>query len=113
MCFQKWIDCRAMWQGDDAINICGDYYLVAAGTGRELRILTPREMRIQKGDSLQLVTALGERLKDARAVDVERVGISCRQARKACCRKGRGHDFAQAETGVGRIILGLCHEHGG
>lgn len=68
------IGCSAMWMGDDAINICGDYYLVAAGRGRELRILSPREMHIRAGDSLQLVTAGGERLEDARAVDVQRLG---------------------------------------
>lgn len=70
------IGCKAMWQGDDGINICGDYHLVTGGEGDWLRILGTRRLRIQKGDTLQLVTAEGERLRDAVVVAIERTGPS-------------------------------------
>lgn len=68
------IGCKAMWQGDDSINICGDYYLIADSQEDWLRILSTNRVRIQKGDLLQLVTAEGERLDDAIAVEIQRVG---------------------------------------
>lgn len=68
------IGCKAMWKGDDSVNICGDYYLIADSEDDWLRILSTNRVRIQEGDLLQLVTAEGERLEDAIAVEIQRVG---------------------------------------
>jgi hypothetical protein len=68
------IGSKAMWQGDDCVNICGDYHLVTGGEGKWLRILATPRVRIQAGDVLQVVTAAGQRLDNAVAVAVEPSG---------------------------------------
>lgn len=68
------INCKAMWQGDDCVNICGDYYLVESGEGRNWRVLTPRFFHLKPGDPVELVTPEGKRLPDAEAVSAERAG---------------------------------------
>lgn len=68
------INCTAMWQGDDCVNICGDYYLVESGEGRKLRLLVQRSFHVQPGDRVELVTPDGRRLPDAKAVSFKRVG---------------------------------------
>src|ERR1035437_9898660 len=68
------IQCAARFMGDDAINIHGDYHLIMASQGRELRVLAKMNMNIQPGDPVELVLYTGERLPDARAVAIEPVG---------------------------------------
>lgn len=68
------IDCTAHFQGDDCINICGDYHLVMASEGRRLRVLSKGGCSIQPGDTLEIVTYSGCRLPDAAAAAVEKIG---------------------------------------
>ena len=43
----KIVNCKAMWQGDDCVNICGDYHLVESGKGRKWRILSSRRFHLR------------------------------------------------------------------
>ena len=65
------IGCTAMWQGDDAVNICGDYHVIAEAKGRTLRVLAKRSMDIEPGDRVELVDADGRRLPDAKVLSVK------------------------------------------
>lgn len=65
------VNCMAMWQGDDCVNICGDYYLVSRAKGSQLRILAQKIVRLAPGDPVELVTASGLRLPDAVVVSVK------------------------------------------
>ena len=68
------IGCVARFQGDDCLNICGDYHLVAACQGRVLRVLAKHRMNIEAGDPVELFCYDGRRLPDAKAVSVARDG---------------------------------------
>lgn len=68
------IGCKAMWQGDDCVNICGDYHVVSKTSGDLLRILAKRSMDIRRGDPLELVGADGVRLPDAKVLSVKPAG---------------------------------------
>lgn len=68
------IGCKAMWQGDDCVNICGAYHLVTEADGAQLRVLAKTSMDIQAGDAVELVTEDGTRLPDATVRSVERAG---------------------------------------
>ena len=68
------IGCVARFQGDDCLNICGDYHLVAACQGRVLRVLAKHRMNIEAGDPVELFSYDGRRLPDAKAVSVARDG---------------------------------------
>ena len=68
------IDCRARFQGDDCINICGDYHMVMAVEGTRLRVLAKRRMNIEPGDPLEVVDYRGMRRPDAKAVSVRHIG---------------------------------------
>lgn len=68
------IECTARFQGDDCINICGDYHMVMASQASRLRVLAKHRMNIRIGDPLEVVTYQGLRLPDARAVSVRRIG---------------------------------------
>lgn len=67
----KIVNCLAMWQGDDCVNICGDYYLVSSTKGRRLRLLAGKSIRLAPGDPVELVTPSGLRLPDAVVVSVK------------------------------------------
>jgi len=68
------IGCVARYQGDDGLNICGDYHLVAACQGRVLRVLAKHRMNIAPGEPVELFAYDGRRLPDASAVSVVRDG---------------------------------------
>jgi hypothetical protein len=68
------LGCVARFQGDDCLNICGDYHLVTACAGRALRVLAKHRMNITPGDEVELVAYDGRRLPDAKAVSVVRDG---------------------------------------
>lgn len=68
------IDCRAMWQGDDAINICGSYHLISAAEGAQLRVLAKRELDIEVGDRVQILDAEGRRMPEATVLSIEPAG---------------------------------------
>lgn len=69
-----YLQCTARFMGDDGINICGDYHMVMASQGRELRVLAKHSLNIQPGDPVELVTYDGRWLPDARAVAVQPAG---------------------------------------
>ena len=69
-----YIECTARFMGDDCINICGDYHMIMASQGRQLRVLAKHSMNIQSGDPVELVTYDGLRLPDAKVVAVEADG---------------------------------------
>lgn len=68
------IGCEARYQGDDGLNICGDYHLVTECRGRVLRVLAKHRMNIAPGDPVELFAYDGRRLPDAAAVAVVRDG---------------------------------------
>ena len=68
------IQCTAKYQGDDCVNICGDYHMVMASDGAKLRVLAKHDFNIEPGDPLEVVTYDGRRLKDMRAVSKKSLG---------------------------------------
>jgi hypothetical protein len=68
------IGCSAEWQGDDCVNICGSYHLVTEANGDTLRVLAKRDMDIEPGDPVELVTVDGQRIPDAKVLSVIRSG---------------------------------------
>ena len=76
------IGCYAKYQGDDCVNICGEYYMIMACTGNTVRILTQREINIKTGDPVELVSYTGARLPDARVVAIAPDGtVNAEEAR--------------------------------
>jgi hypothetical protein len=69
------IDCTAKWMGDDAVNICGEYYMVMAAKNDTLRILSTRETNLSAGDPVELVSYTGERHPDARITNIQPDGV--------------------------------------
>jgi hypothetical protein len=67
-------NCRAMWMGDDGINICGSYHMVIASEGNTLRVLAKRKLDIEVGDPVQLLAADGSSLPPAKVVSIRRAG---------------------------------------
>jgi hypothetical protein len=68
------IGCTAKWMGDDCVNICGEYYMVMASNQNKIRTLVRRKSNISVGDSVELVSYTGERLADAKVLDMEADG---------------------------------------
>jgi hypothetical protein len=68
------IGCKAMWQGDDCVNICGAYHVVVKSTRDSLRVLAKQSLDIQQGDPVELVAANGQRLPDARVRSIKPAG---------------------------------------
>jgi hypothetical protein len=68
------IGCKAMWQGDDAVNICGDYHVISKTSGDTMRILAKQHLDIRPGDPVELVDADGNRLPDARVLSIKPAG---------------------------------------
>lgn len=68
------LGCTARWQADDGVNICGAYHFVTQADGTRLRVLAKKEMDIQPGDPVELITIDGRRLPDAVVVGVTAEG---------------------------------------
>ncbi|MEI6644662.1 MAG: right-handed parallel beta-helix repeat-containing protein [bacterium] len=68
------ISCTAKYQGDDCVNICGEYYMVMGSSQNKIRMLSHRNSNISVGDSVELVSYTGERLADAKVVAIEADG---------------------------------------
>jgi hypothetical protein len=66
------IECVARFQGDDCLNICGDYHMVMSSTGKVLRVLAKHDMNIVVGDPVELVSYTGARLPDATVTAIEK-----------------------------------------
>lgn len=72
----QYLDCVATHQSDDSFAINGDYHLVTASDGADLRVLAKldSEFYLAAGDPVELVTYQGVRLPDATVVSVESAG---------------------------------------
>jgi hypothetical protein len=64
------IGCTAKWQGDDCVNICGEYYMIMASHKNSVRILVTRDINLKVGDPVELVSYTGTRLPDAKVVAI-------------------------------------------
>jgi hypothetical protein len=64
------IGCTAKWQGDDCVNICGEYYMIMGSHKNAVRILATRDINLKVGDPVELVSYTGERLPDAKVVAI-------------------------------------------
>jgi parallel beta-helix repeat protein len=70
-----YIGCVAKFMGDDCVNIHGDYHMIMAVQGKELRVLAKDIMNIQPGDPVELVRYDGQRLPAANVVAVSTNGL--------------------------------------
>jgi hypothetical protein len=61
----KLLSCKAAYMGDDGVNICGLYYMVASSEGNTVRLITKNKPDLDAGDPLELTTYTGERLPGA------------------------------------------------
>ena len=68
------LHCKAHFQGDDCLNICGDYHMVMASEGTALRVLAKHDMNIQPGDPLEVMTYDGVKLPVRKAVSIRKTG---------------------------------------
>ncbi|NQU41793.1 right-handed parallel beta-helix repeat-containing protein [bacterium] len=67
--------CTARFQGDDCVNIHGDYHMIlAAESPTVLRVLAKTRMNIEPGDPTELMAFAGVRLPDAKVLSVEPAG---------------------------------------
>lgn len=65
------IGCTAKYQGDDCVNICGEYYMVMASRENKIRVISRHKTNIAIGDTVELVSYTGERLDDAKVLAIE------------------------------------------
>ena len=68
------ISCTAKYQGDDCVNICGEYYMVMGSSQNTIRMLSRHKSNISVGDSVELVSYTGERLADAKVLAMQADG---------------------------------------
>jgi hypothetical protein len=68
------LGCYAHYQGDDCVNINGDYHLVASATGKRLRIIAKHSMDIRSGDVVELTEQAGAVLPVSRVVAIRTAG---------------------------------------
>ncbi|WP_200275555.1 right-handed parallel beta-helix repeat-containing protein [Haloferula rosea] len=59
------VACTAHHQGDDAVNINGEYHYVASSQGRDLRIVVISKLRFRPGDPVEFLPHSGPRPPDA------------------------------------------------
>lgn len=76
------LNCTAQWQGDDGVNICGAYHLVAKGDGDTLRVLAKQDMDIESGDSVELMTVDGQRVPDAKVLSLKLLGAASNEEKE-------------------------------
>jgi alpha-L-fucosidase len=85
--------------GDDAINICGDYHMIMAAHGRELRVLAKHDMNIRPGDPVELVAYDGRRLPDASVVSIQSAGTILDEERAFLARQRMNESLRTASGG--------------
>jgi parallel beta-helix repeat protein len=95
----SYLECSARFMGDDAINICGDYHLVMATEGTELRVLAKHDLNIQPGDPVELVTYEGRRLPNAQARSIHPAGASTDEERAFLARQRMDEGLRTARGG--------------
>ena len=91
-------ECSAYYQGDDCVNICGDYHLITASQGKELRVLAKYAMNIQPGEPVELVMYNGCRLPDATAVSIEPDGKIREEERAFLSKQNMDANLKNART---------------
>lgn len=64
-------ECHATYMGDDAVNIRGDYHIVAEAEGAVLTVVGKRDVNIQPGDPVEVVDRSGKLIAKAVARSVE------------------------------------------
>ena len=69
------LNCTAKFMDDDAVNICGEYYMVLGSIGRSVRVVAPKGVNIKPGHGVELFTYTGIRLPDARVQAVVASGM--------------------------------------
>ena len=77
------IGCKAHFQGDDCVNINGNYHYVSGSRGRLLRIAVTGEPKIKAGDPVEFLPNFGPRPADAVAVKMEPDPTPIREDEKA------------------------------
>ncbi len=93
------LGCVARFQGDDCVNICGDYHMVTACQGKELRVLAKHGMNISIGEAVEILSYDGIRFPDANVVAIKPDG-AINDAEKAFLLKQHMHEpFRQAQGG--------------
>ena len=95
----SYLECVARFMGDDCVNICGDYHVVMASRGKELRVLAKHDMNIQPGDPVELVTYDGRRLSDAKAIAIQSAG-TIRDEERAFLFKQRMNESLRTARGA-------------
>jgi hypothetical protein len=100
-----YLGCAARFMGDDAVNIHGDYHLVTAASGQELRVLAKGEMNIRPGDPVELVNYSGARLPDATALTVVPDGALRADERAFVARQGMDGGVKQSLQRAWKITL--------
>ena len=65
------LECSARYQGDDGINICGQYYMTAGGKDKTIRVIVPHSCDLQTGNELEIMTIDGKRLPNVKILKIE------------------------------------------
>jgi hypothetical protein len=94
------IGCTARFQGDDCVNICGDYHMIMGSQGRDLRVLAKHDLNLQPGDPVELVTYVGMRLSDAKVATVKKDGSIREEERNFLAQQRMHEPFRKASGGL-------------
>lgn len=76
------LECYAHYQGDDCVNINGDYHLVTRVSDNRLRVVAKQSMDIRPGDHVELTERGGAVLPDARVVSIHEADVLSRADRQ-------------------------------
>lgn len=69
------LNCTAKFMGDDAVNICGEYYMIMGSKGNIVRILSNKDFNLAVGTPAELVSYTGERIPDAKVTAIADDGV--------------------------------------
>ncbi len=98
----SYLECVARFMGDDAINIHGEYHMITASQGKELRVLANHNMTIQPGDLVELVTYDGRRLPDAKAMSIQPDGTIRDEERAFLLKQHMNETFRTAKGALNK-----------
>lgn len=65
------IECFTQFQGDDGLNICGEYYMAVGGKENTIRIVSSHKINLEVGDEIEIMTVDGKRLPEAKIEKIE------------------------------------------
>lgn len=69
------VNCLARFQGDDGVNICGQYYLSAGAVGNTIRVIVPQTCDLSAGNTLEILTVDGKRMPIVKVLKIEDEGL--------------------------------------